>query len=113
MKIYHNARCSKSRQTLLILQKNKIDTEIIEYLKEPITKDIIKDLLKKLNILPKELIRSNEKIWKEKGKNKNLSDNDIIELMVNHPQLIERPIVVNGKKAIIGRPPENVLKIIY
>lgn len=113
MKIYHNARCSKSRQTLLILQQNKIDTEIIEYLKEPITKDIIKDLLKKLNILPKELIRSNEKIWKEKGKNKNLSDNDIIELMVNHPQLIERPIVVNGKKAIIGRPPENVLKIIY
>tara|TARA_B100000902_G_C27011551_1_gene765053 strand:+ start:304 stop:645 length:342 start_codon:yes stop_codon:yes gene_type:complete len=112
MKIYHNPRCSKSRQALSILQENGIDTEIIEYLKEPITKDIIKDLIKKLNILPKELIRTNEEIWKTKGRNQGLDGDEIIELMVNHPRLIERPIVVNGKKAIIGRPPEDVLKII-
>ena len=112
MKIYHNPRCSKSRQALSILQENGIDTEIIEYLKEPITKDIIKDLLKKLNILPKELIRTNEEIWRTEGKNQNLDGDEIIELMINHPKLIERPIVVNGKKAIIGRPPENVLKIL-
>ena len=112
MKIYHNPRCSKSRQTLAILNEKKIKFEIIEYLKDNLRKSEIKAIIEKLKINPIELVRKNESIWKENYKHKNLSDKEIIHAMINYPKIIERPIVINGEKAVIGRPPENVLKII-
>jgi len=112
MKIYHNPRCSKSRQTLAILNEKKIKFEIVEYLKDNLRKSELKSIIEKLEINPIELVRKNESIWKENYKDKNLSDKEIIQAMINYPKIIERPVVINGKKAIIGRPPENVLKII-
>ena len=112
-KIYHNPRCSKSRQTLEILKKNNIDIEVIEYLKFPLDKNQISDLLKKLNISARELLRRGEEIYrKENLSNKDFSDEFLIDAMVKNPILIERPIVTFNNKAIIGRPPEKVLEII-
>ena len=112
MKIYHNPRCSKSRQTLEIIKQKGVEIEIIEYIKPPPTIKTLKLILTKLKISAIDLVRKNEEIWKAKGKNKNLTNEEIIELMVDHPKIIERPIVLNKNQAIIGRPPENVLKII-
>jgi len=112
MKIYHNPRCSKSRQGLALLQEANVDLEIIEYLKTPLTKSDLEGLLKKLNIPAIELVRKNEAIWKEQFKNKDLSDNEIVEAMVAFPKLIERPIIEKGDKAVIGRPLENITPLI-
>ena len=112
MKIYHNPRCKKSRETLLLMQQNKINIEIIRYLDSKLTVLEIKQILKKLNFRAIELIRKNEKIWKEQNNKEKLKEIDLINLMINYPKIIERPIVISGNKAIIGRPPENVLKII-
>ena len=112
MKIFHNPRCSKSSQTLAILNKKKIKFEIVEYLKDNISISELKVIIEKLDINPNELVRKNELIWKENYKNKNLTDKEIIQAMIKYPKIIERPIVINGKKAVLGRPPENVLKII-
>jgi arsenate reductase (glutaredoxin) len=112
MKIYHNPRCSKSRQGLSILKEAKVDFEIIEYLKSPPSKKEIIDIVSKLNIDPINLIRKNETVWKENYKGKDLSDEQIINAMVDHPKLIERPIVIHGNKAIIGRPPEKIISIL-
>ncbi len=112
MKIYHNPRCSKSRQTLALLKENAIDPEVILYLdKAPTTQELL-DLLNKLQLSPIQLVRKGEAIWKEKFKGKDLSDDDIIKAMILNPKLIERPIVVKGNKAVLGRPPENVLQLI-
>lgn len=112
MKIYHNPRCSKSRNTLNIITEKNSDVTIVEYLKTPPTKEELKDLLKKLNIPAKDLIRKGEQIFKDNYKGKELSENEWIDAMVKYPKLIERPIVVNGDKAVIGRPPEKVLEIL-
>ena len=112
MKIYHNPRCSKSRQGLALLKEANVDLEIIEYLKNPLTESELEALLKKLKIPAIELIRKNEAIWKEQFKNKSLSETELIEAMVAFPKLIERPIVVNGDKAVIGRPLEKISAII-
>ncbi len=112
MKIYHNSRCTKSRQGLALLQNAGVDLEIIEYLKNPLSKDELKDLLQKLGIPAIELIRKNEAIWKEQFKTKNLSETELIDAMVKFPKLIERPIVVNGNSAVIGRPTEKINTII-
>ena len=112
MKIYHNPRCSKSRQGLAMLQEANVDLEIIEYLKNPLTESELKDLLKKLRIPAIELVRKNEAVWKEQYKNKNLSENELIKAMVANPKLIERPIIVNGDTAVIGRPIEKISTII-
>ncbi len=112
MKIYHNPRCSKSRQGLAILHEAHQDPEIIDYLKSPISFDELSDLLDKLGIPAIDLIRKNEAIWKEKFKNKSLSETELIEAMIAFPKLIERPIVVNGDAAVIGRPPEKIKDII-
>ncbi|WP_378188262.1 arsenate reductase (glutaredoxin) [Aquimarina sp. W85] len=107
--IYHNPRCSKSRATLSILQEEQNESiEIVKYLDQNFTKEAIENLLTKLNIEPIELVRKNEPYWKEHYKNKELSNDEIITLLAEHPNLIERPIVVKGSKAILGRPPENV-----
>jgi len=111
MKIYHNPRCSKSRQTLTLIQERGKEIEIIEYLKNPLTFEDLELILVKLSISPIELVRNKEEIWKGNNKGKTLMDDEIIQAMVDNPKIIERPIVINGMKAIIGRPPENVLKI--
>ena len=111
MKIYHNPKCSKSRQTLAIIKEKTSSFEIIEYLKNPLSEEEIIVLLSKLNIKPVELVRTQETIWKENYKGKELTKTEIINAMVENPKLIKRPIVVKNNKAIIGRPPENVLSL--
>jgi len=108
MKIYHNSRCSKSRCTLDIITENQQDVTIVEYLKNPLTKAEIADLLVKLNMLAKDIIRKGEQEFKDNYKGKDLSEDEWLDAMVKFPKLIERPIVVKGDKAVIGRPPENV-----
>ena len=112
MKIYHNSRCSKSRCTLDIISKKGEDVTIIEYLKTPLTKSEIKDLLTKLEMPASKLIRKGESDFKDNYKGKELSEEQWVDAMVKFPKLIERPIVVKGDKAIIGRPPEKVLELI-
>ncbi len=111
--IYHNPRCSKSRSALVLLKGKNLNPKIVLYLEKKFTKEELKTILKKLNITPKDLLRSTEKEFKEKDLSKSsLSDNQIIEIMLNCPKLIQRPIVVNGSKAIVARPPEKVFEII-
>ena len=112
IKIYHNPRCRKSREGLQILEESGKDFEIVKYLENTPTKEELSDIIELLGIKPIDLVRKNESIWKENYKNKQLSDNEIITAMIENPKLIERPIVVNKDKAIVGRPPENIKKII-
>lgn len=111
--IYHNPRCSKSRETLQLLQDNGIAPDVVLYLETPPDAKTLKDLLKKLGLSPRELMRQKESEYKAMGlDNSKLSDEQLIAAMVECPKLIERPIVVHGKKAALGRPPENVLEIL-
>ena len=112
MKIYHNPRCSKSRDSFNLLTEKGIEFETVEYLKTPLTKEELKDLLVKLNIPAKDLVRKGEKDFKEKFKGKELSEEQWIDAMLQFPKLIERPIVVRGDKAVIGRPIEKVIDLI-
>jgi arsenate reductase len=108
IQIYHNPRCGKSRNCLAFIEKSNQDFEIIPYLTESLTFDQLKTLLVQLNLEPIQLIRTKEKIWIENFKGKTLSNDEIINAMVENPILIERPIVVKDGKAIIGRDPELV-----
>ncbi|MEO9871620.1 arsenate reductase (glutaredoxin) [Ekhidna sp.] len=110
--IYHNPRCSKSRQTLDLIEKEGHDFVVKEYLKNPPTKDELKKIIDLLEMKPLDLVRKGEAEFKEHYKGKNLSDDEWLDAMVNHPKLIERPIVLHKHKAIIGRPPENVLALL-
>lgn len=111
--IYHNPRCTKSRQTLQLLRDQGIEPDIVEYLKDPPNEATLRKLIKMLGIRPIDLVRKKEAEFKELGlKDKTDDDEAIIAAMLAHPKLIERPIVVSGKKARIGRPPENVLEIV-
>lgn len=111
--IYHNPRCSKSRQTLQLLIDHNVTPTIIEYLKSGVTKEEVTSLLSKLSILPRELMRTKDAIYKEQALNNELlTDEELINAIVKTPKLLERPIVVNNDKAAIGRPPESVLDII-
>ena len=112
IQIFHNARCTKSRECLAFLNDTKQDFEVIKYLETPPTFEELKEIISKLNIKPIELVRQKEPIWIEKFKSKKLSDDQIIQAMTEHPILIERPIVINGNKAVIARPAENVKSII-
>ena len=112
MKIYHNPRCTKSRQALALLQENGVEPQVVEYLKDLLTKEGLSELIGFLGIEPLALVRKNEPVWKEQFKGKELSDKEVIKAMVENPKLIERPIVVKQKKAVLGRPPENVLQLI-
>ena len=112
MKIYHNPRCGKSREGLAILQESKLPFEIINYLETPLSKVELTEIIKLLGIPPIDLVRKNETVWKENYKGKNLPDSEIITAMVKNPKLIERPIVINNGKAIIGRPPELIRSIL-
>jgi arsenate reductase len=109
MKIYHNPRCSKSRLTLQRIADAGVEPEVIEYLKTPPMANELDGVLKKLGLEPRELMRTKEAVYKELGRaGKELSRGDAIQVMIENPILIERPIVVAGNKAILGRPPENV-----
>jgi arsenate reductase len=112
IQIYHNPRCGKSRNCLALLTEKQQDIEIIKYLETPPTAEELKKILQQLNWNPIQLVRTKESIWIEKYKNKNLSDDEIIQAMAENPILIERPIVVKGNKAVIGRIPEEVLLFI-
>ena len=112
MKYLHNPRCRKSREGLSLLESKGLNPSIILYLNEPPSKKEIAEIINFLNISPIDLIRKSEGVFKEKYKGKELSDSDYINAMHENPILIERPILINNNKAIIGRPPEKVLEII-
>ncbi|MBI2280757.1 MAG: arsenate reductase (glutaredoxin) [Bacteroidetes bacterium] len=111
MKIYHNPRCSKSRETLEIIQKKGLEIEIIDYLVKPPTIKELEEIISLLKINPEDLVRKSEDIYKEKFKGKKITQQEWVKIMVEHPKLIERPIVISGNKAIIGRPPEKVIEL--
>jgi arsenate reductase len=110
--IYHNPRCKKSREGLTILEDSGQDFETLKYLDDTPSPEDLKIIIKKIGIKPIELVRKQEQIWKEKFKSKDLSDSEIIDALHDFPKLIERPIVINGEKAIIGRPPEDIKGIL-
>lgn len=112
IKIYHNNRCSKSRCGIALLEEAGKEFEVVKYLENIPSEKELKEIIKLLKISPIELVRKNEKVWKEEFKGKELSDAEIISAMVNNPKLIERPIIINGNKAVIGRPTEKILEII-
>ena len=110
--IYHNPRCSKSREGLQILEDSGKNFKVVKYLDEPVSEAKLKEIIGLLNIKPIDLVRKNEAIWKSDYKGKNLTDSQIISAMVINPKLIERPIVVNDKQAVIGRPSEKIKSLI-
>lgn len=112
MKIFHNPSCSKSRETLDILKNSGKNVEIIEYLKQTPSKEELFEIVNLLGGNAELIIRKTEEIYKEKFKGKNLTQEEWIDAMLKYPKLIERPIVIDGKKAIIGRPPTNVLELL-
>ena len=113
LKILHNPRCSKSRQTLAILSDNGVDVDIIEYLKDVPNKETLRQIIDILGIKPRDLLRKGEAVYKENNlRREDLTDGDLIQFMLDNPILIERPIVYDDERAVIGRPPDNVLKLI-
>ncbi len=108
MKIYHNPRCRKSREGLAILEESGASFEVVEYLKDIPSKNELKEILGYLRIPAEKLLRKGEAIFKDNYKGKTLSDDEWIDAMIANPKLIERPIVVKGDKAVIGRPPEDI-----
>lgn len=113
VEIYHNPRCSKSREALALLRDRGIEPEIIEYLKTPPDRATLEKLLRMLKMEPRELMREKEKEYKEMGlDNPELSSDALLQAMIDHPKIIERPIVVHDRKAALGRPPEQVLEIL-
>lgn len=110
--IYHNPRCSKSRKTLALLQERGIEPTIVEYLKNPPDKRELEMVMRKLGMKPEQIVRRGESSFKEHFAGKSLSDDEWLNALAKHPILIERPIVVRGERAVIGRPPENVLDLV-
>ncbi|MEM9101473.1 MAG: arsenate reductase (glutaredoxin) [Pseudomonadota bacterium] len=110
--IYHNSRCSKSRQTLQLLRDSGIEPEIVEYLKTPLSQDDLKTLVKKLGMKAHDILRTKENDYKVAKLNTTSTDEEVIEAIATYPKLLERPIVTLKEKAIIGRPPENVNKFL-
>ncbi len=111
--LLHNPRCSKSRQALQLLQEKRIEPQLRLYLETPPDQDELRTLLGQLGIAPRDLLRTGEQAYKDNNlKDTSLSDDELIEAMVKHPKLIERPIAIKGDTAIIGRPPENVLELV-
>ncbi len=111
--IYHNPRCSKSRQTLQLLRDNGIEPEIIEYLKSPPSASELRDILVRLEMKPIDLVRTDEAVFEKLGvQPKLLSDDALVTFMTEHPEVIQRPIVIRGQRAVLGRPPENALDLL-
>jgi arsenate reductase len=112
IKIYHNPRCRKSRETLSLIREAGHEPEIIEYLQNPPSASELKGLLKRMGKKPVEIIRKGEAVFKSNFKGKTYSDDEWIRIMVENPKLIERPIVINGDEVRLGRPPETVKEIL-
>ena len=110
--IWHNPRCSKSREALALLEQNGVESEVVKYLEDAPTKKQIQEVLKMLGISARELMRTKESIYKELGLKDVEDEQKLIEAMAEHPKLIERPVVIKDGKAIIGRPPQKVLEIL-
>lgn len=111
--IFHNPHCSKSRQTLSLLEENKVDADIVEYLTDTPDEQALRNVLDMLGLEPRQLMRTHEKPYKENNlDDSSLSHDQLIAAMIANPILIERPIVIVGNKAVIGRPPENILTIL-
>ena len=111
--IYHNPRCSKSRQALQLLQSENVDTTVIEYLKTPPSAQTLKEILSALGMKPRDLMRKNEAVFKSENlDSSDIDDDELIRKMTEHPILIERPIVLTEKGVVVGRPPERVLELI-
>lgn len=111
IKIYHNSRCRKSRAGLQYLQDKGVDFEIVEYLKNGISEEELKDVLIKMNVRPTEIIRTQEDIYKKQFKGKNFTDEEWIKILLENPKLIKRPLVLKGYKAVWADPPENMEKL--
>jgi len=112
MQIFHNPRCRKSREALEFLHKAGKEPEIIEYLRNPPSAVEIQEVLKKLGLRPLDIIRKSEVLFKQNYKGKDLTDEQWVQVMAENPILIERPIVISGDKAVVGRPTENISRII-
>jgi len=110
--IYHNPRCAKSRAGLEYLKNQGVDFEVIEYLKHPFTRESLKDLLMKLNLGPRDILRTGEAVYKEKFRGKNFTDEEWITILLENPNLIRRPIVVNGYKAVLAQPPNEIDRLL-
>lgn len=108
MKIYHNPRCRKSREALNILQTHGVKPEVVLYLEIPPSESEIEEIILKLGVKPYDIVRKEEKLYKEEYRGKDLSDKEWIRIMADNPKLIQRPIIVNGNKAVIARPPEAI-----
>ena len=112
IEIYHNPRCKKSREGLAILEESGKDFKIRKYLEDIPSKAELKTIISKLDMSPNELVRTQEKVWKDQFKGKSLSDAEIIDALHQFPKLIERPIVIHSDKAVVGRPPEAIKDIV-
>jgi len=113
MTLYHNPRCSKSRQALALLQERGVEPDVVRYLENPLTAEALQTLLQQLDMGPRELLRTGEKIYKELNlREEGLSEQALINAIAEHPILMERPVLVSGNRAVIGRPPERVLELI-
>ncbi len=110
--LYHNPRCSKSRQALSLLEEKGETIDVVQYLENPPSRQELVQVIDLLGIKPIELVRTQESEWKENYKGKELTNDEIIDAMIKYPKLIERPIAIKGTHAVIGRPPENVLDIL-
>jgi arsenate reductase (glutaredoxin) len=111
-RIYHNPRCSKSRNTLALLQEHGVEPEVVLYLQDPPDVATLRSLLARLGKRPADLVRKGEDEYRSLGLGEHSSDEDLLAAMASHPKLIERPIVVRGERAVLGRPPENVLELL-
>ncbi|MCB1964649.1 arsenate reductase (glutaredoxin) [Accumulibacter sp.] len=112
LRIYHNKRCSKSRAACQLIAERGVDAEIVDYLATPPSRDELRELLRKLGMKPEQLVRRGEAVFKEHYAGRSLSDDEWLEALATHPILIERPIVVRGEQAVLGRPPEKVLELL-
>jgi arsenate reductase len=110
--IYHNPRCRKSRETLELIEDSGAPFQVVEYLKHPLSAEALGKVLGLLGLPASGLVRKNEAVWKENYRGKDLSEAEILKALEAHPKLMERPLVVKGKKAVLGRPPENVLPLL-
>lgn len=111
VRVYHNARCSKSRSACQLLEEKGVQLEVVEYLKNPPSRDELADVLAKLGLPAEAIVRTGEEIYKSDYKGRSLSNDEWLDALAAHPILIERPIVVRGDRAVVGRPPEKVLEL--
>ena len=112
LRIFHNSRCSKSRAAYQLIAEKGVEVEVIDYLRTPPSREQLRDLVHKLGMKPEQLVRRGEAVFKENYAGRTLNDDEWLQAMVDHPILIERPIVVRGEQAVLGRPPEKVLELL-